>query len=78
VLGSILIIDSLNDFYRYNFSNLLFVFMRSNSSIIAEFIFGTLLSLSGFQILKNNKSWLNLIKTLTVGVIINITAANNV
>lgn len=46
--------------------------MRSNSSIIAEFIFGILLTYSGIQLLRKNKSWLNVLKILTIGIIANI------
>tara|TARA_R110000850_G_scaffold187656_1_gene313433 strand:+ start:233 stop:592 length:360 start_codon:yes stop_codon:yes gene_type:complete len=49
--------------------------MRSNSSIIAEFIFGILLSVSGILIFINNKKWLTLIKILTIGIIANLVFA---
>jgi len=49
--------------------------MRSNSSIIAEFIFGILLSFSGILIFINNRNWLTLMKTLTIGIIANLVFA---
>ncbi len=67
-----LIIHSLTDFFTYNFTTTLFIIMRSNSSIIAEFIFGTLLCISGIQIFVDNKNWLNSIKALTIGILVNL------
>ena len=49
--------------------------MRSNSSIIAEFIFGILFAYSGIQIFRKNKNWLNVLKILIIGIIINIVFA---
>ncbi|GAA3787980.1 hypothetical protein GCM10022271_20760 [Corallibacter vietnamensis] len=49
--------------------------MRSNSSIIAEFIFGILTSFSGILIFLNNKKWLTLIKILAIGIITNLVFA---
>ena len=73
ILGIALIYHSWIDFFENNFTSVLFIlFRRGNSSIIAEFIFGILLTISGFQILRENKSWLNLVKILAIGVIINI------
>ncbi len=72
ILGIGLLIHSTTDFFKYNFTHVLFVFMRSNSSIIAEFIFGAILCLSGLQIFTGNKNWLNSIKILTLGVIVNL------
>lgn len=46
--------------------------MRSNSSIIAEFIFGILTTFSGILIFLNNKKWLTLIKILAIGIIANL------
>ena len=71
--GTSLIIHSISDFFKYNFTSVLFVIMRSNSSIISEFIFGVLLFISGTQIFSNKKSWLRTIKILTLVVIINLT-----
>ena len=49
--------------------------MRSNSSIIAEFIFGILFTYSGIQLLRKSRGWLNVLKTLTIGIIVNIVFA---
>ena len=49
--------------------------MRSNSSIIAEFIFGNLTTFSGILIFLNNKKWLTLIKILAIGIITNLVFA---
>ncbi len=49
--------------------------MRSNSSIIAEFIFGILTMFSGILIFLNNKKWLTLIKILAIGIIANLVFA---
>ena len=46
--------------------------MRSNSSIIAEFIFGILLAYSGILILRKNNNWFNILITLTIGIIVHI------
>ncbi len=75
IFGIGLIYHSLTDFFRYNFTTALFVFMRSNSSIIAEFIFGVLLLFSGILIFVNNKNWLTLMKILTLGIITNLAFA---
>ena len=75
IFGVGLIYHSLTDFFKYNFTTVLFVIMRSNSSIIAEFIFGILLSVSGILIFINNKKWLTLIKILTIGIIANLVFA---
>ncbi len=71
ILGITLIINSLNNFFTYNFTTVLFVFMRSNSSIIAEFIFGIVLSWSGILILSKNRFWLKLIKILAIAIVVN-------
>jgi hypothetical protein len=75
IFGIGLIYHSITAFFTYNFTTLLFVFMRQNSSIIAEFIFGILLATSGILIFINNKNWLNLIKMLTIGIITNLVFA---
>ncbi len=72
IIGIIFIYDSSTDFFKYNFTSVLFVFMRSNSSIIAEFIFGILLIYSGIQLLRKNKKWLNILRILTIGILVNI------
>ena len=46
--------------------------MRSNSSIISEFIFGILLTYSGIQLLRRNEIWLNILRILTIGILANI------
>ncbi|MFD0991701.1 hypothetical protein [Tenacibaculum geojense] len=72
IFGIGLIYHSLTDFFKYNFTTVLFVIMRSNSSIIAEFIFGILTAFSGILIFLNNKKWLTLIKILAIGIIANL------
>jgi len=75
IIGIGLTYDGVADFLKYNFTTVLFVFMRSNSSIIAEFTFGFLLTYSGIQLLIKNKSKLNIIKVLMIGVISNMLLA---
>lgn len=75
IFGSGLVYHSLIDFYTYNFTTVLFIVMRSNSSIIAEFIFGALLATTGILIFINSKNWLNLIKVLAIGMITNVVFA---
>ncbi|WP_242206690.1 hypothetical protein [Aestuariivivens insulae] len=75
IFGIGLIYHSLTDFFKYNFTTVLFIVMRSNSSIIAEFIFGILTMFSGILIFLNNKKWLTLIKILAIGIIANLVFA---
>lgn len=75
ILGFVFIYDSLIDFFKYNFTTVLFAFMRSNSSLIAEFTFGVLFAYSGIQLLRKNKIWINTLKTLAIGILINISFA---
>ncbi|MBC8753838.1 hypothetical protein H2O64_04100 [Kordia sp. YSTF-M3] len=73
IFGITLICHSISDFSMYNYSDgVLFLFMRSNSSIVAEFIFGFLLFLSGILIFTKSKIWLNILKILTIAVTLNI------
>lgn len=72
ILGIGLIHHSITDFFKYNFTTALFIIMRMNSSIIAEFIFGILLLFSGILIFLNNKNWLTLIKILAISIIVNL------
>ena len=75
IFGIGLIYHSITDFFKYNFTTVLFIVMRSNSSIIAEFIFGILTGFSGILIFLNNKKWLTLIKILAIGIIVNLVFA---
>ena len=75
IFGIGLIYHSITDFFTYNFTTVLFIIMRSNSSIIAEFVFGILLLFSGILIFLNNRIWLTLIKILAIGIIANLVFA---
>lgn len=70
LLGIFLIHDPYNDFFTYNFRpHVLFVFMRPNTSIIAEFLFGVEFLLLGFFMLTKTKAWIKIIKILVVNII---------
>ncbi len=70
-----LIVHSISDFYKYNFTDVLFLIMRPNSNIISEFIFGSILCFSGLQILIKSKNWLNSLKIVTLGIITYLTSS---
>ena len=75
IVGIFLVYDSCTAFFEYNFPQRLFKLSRNNSSIIAEFIFGVLLSGSGILMLTESKIWLNIMKPLAIGIIVNIAFA---